>query len=327
MLERLVSRTRLSWYGFTALVSSVLLFLAISTAYLDGILGEFFSAGHWRGLLSHPVIFAYLLVLVPLMGQSQERALRALRPLVPLDDQDFNSLLGKASVGTPKGESIALSIGIALSLLSFVPAIVGGGFSWVRLNQMVGTILALPLLCWEIYGSFAGTKRIAAVFGHLSNVDVFNIRPFEPMGRYSLAVSMTFIGGATIGMLFNLGTGVIFSIPSLIGYGIFALIAVLVFFLSMRDTHRVLDTAKDEELQALQLHIADTYRSLADMPIGSPDISALAAKLNLWKEYEKRLKAARTWPYNLRMLRTLGLSVLTPVALNVAQRLIGMLFS
>jgi hypothetical protein len=60
---------------------------------------------------------------------------------------------------------------------------------------------------------------------------------------------------------------------------------------------------------------------------GSQELSTLSTKLGFWKEYETRVKATRTWPYDLGMLRTLFLSVLTPVAINLVQRLIGLLFS
>jgi hypothetical protein len=84
-----------------------------------------------------------------------------------------------------------------------------------------------------------------------------------------------------------------------------------------------LSAAKDRELQKVQNCIAAAYRSLEHIPAGSQEISALSSKLSLWQAYETRLKGARSWPYNLGMLRTLVLSVFTPVAINLVQRLIG----
>jgi hypothetical protein len=327
VLDRLITRTRLSWYGFTAAVSFLLIFLAISTAYLDGILDEFFSESHWRYALIYPALITYMLSIIPPLQQAGDSAMTALRPLVPLDDDSFKRLLVEASGITPKGELIALGAGMTLGVLGSASWMAEGGFSWRGLYMILVNVISLGLLSWEIYIAFAGTKPIAAIYRHLSNVDVFNVRPFEPIGRYSLAGALAFVGGAAINAFFSSGEQEILSTASLITHGTLILISVLVFFLSMRGTHGVLAEAKAEELQAVQLHIADAYRSLESIPAGSPDINALSTKLNLWQAYEKRLKAARTWPYNFGMLRTLFLSVLTPIVINLVQRLIAQLLS
>jgi hypothetical protein len=308
-------------------VSGTLAFLAIGTAFLDGALGEFLSTGSWRSALFGPALIGYMLAILPPLERASQNAIQALRPLVSLDDDGFNRLLDGARVVTPKGELIAFGIGSAFWFLGNVGWAFTGDFYWRELYWILSSMIMGGLLVWEIYMAFAGTKPFAVLHQHLSNVDVFAFRPFEPVGRYGLAGSLAFVGGGAIAAFFNYGEGEIFSVGNLITYGALITVSVLVFFLTMRGTHRVLDRAKDEELEALRLHIADAYRSLGDMPVGSPEISALAAKLNLWKEYEKRLKAARTWPYNFGMLRTLGLSVLTPVAINVVQRLIGLLLN
>ena len=110
-------------------------------------------------------------------------------------------------------------------------------------------------------------------------------------------------------------------------YGILAFMSALIFFLSMSPTHRVLSAAKDQELQRVQNNIAAAYRSLEHIPAGSQEIGALSAKLSLWQAYEGRLKGARSWPYNLSMLRTFAFSVFTPVAINLVQRLVAQWFS
>ena len=49
------------------------------------------------------------------------------------------------------------------------------------------------------------------------------------------------------------------------------------------------------------------------------DISALIA-------YEERLQAARTWPYNTAMLRTLFFSIIVPAGLALANIVFAALF-
>ena len=187
--------------------------------------------------------------------------------------------------------------------------------------------LEMGLLAWSIYVAFAGTKPMAVLHRHLEGVDVLDLSPFEPIGRHSLLASLAFIGGAAVHLFFQVGGQHIFEVGNLIMYGILAFMSALIFFLSMSPTHRVLSAAKDQELQRVQNNIAAAYRSLEHIPAGSQEIGALSAKLSLWQAYEGRLKGARSWPYNLSMLRTFALSVFTPVAINLVQRLVAQWFS
>jgi hypothetical protein len=62
---------------------------------------------------------------------------------------------------------------------------------------------------------------------------------------------------------------------------------------------------------------------LEELAADSKDLGILPTKLNLWKEYEGRVKAIKTWPFDLSMLRTFALSVFTPVGISLVQRLIS----
>jgi hypothetical protein len=57
-----------------------------------------------------------------------------------------------------------------------------------------------------------------------------------------------------------------------------------------------------------------------------PDMQNLVDKGNALHVYEQRLQAARTWPYNISMLRTLFFSELTPLRTWVGRLLIDLSF-
>ena len=80
----------------------------------------------------------------------------------------------------------------------------------------------------------------------------------------------------------------------------------------------VLKNAKAQEQWEIQRNIIDTFRALKNE---DKDVGALTTELNLWLQYEERLKSARTWPYNTAMLRTLFMSVLFPIIASQAQRI------
>jgi hypothetical protein len=113
---------------------------------------------------------------------------------------------------------------------------------------------------------------------------------------------------------------------NLVVYLLLVVATVLVFFLNMRPTHRVLTTAKSRELAAVATSIGRTYRQLRQRQDGdspNPDLSELGA----WLALEQRLKAARTWPYNTEMLRTVFVSVLLPLVVPLARSVVSLLQS
>jgi hypothetical protein len=89
-------------------------------------------------------------------------------------------------------------------------------------------------------------------------------------------------------------------------------VPVLIFFLSMRDTHRVLAAEKKRELASVQKRVVRSSRLLLETTETSQDAGMLGAEVNALVAYEKRLLAASTWPYDTAMLRTLVFSVIIP---------------
>jgi hypothetical protein len=323
LLARLIGRTRLSWYTFTAIVGLTLTLLALGTAYLDGALAEFFVTDLWRNMLAYPALIAYILAILPPLDESEDTAVEALRPLVAVDDASFAQMFDSASKVTPRGELIAFAIGVAIGISGVAPWEFAGEWSWMAMFWLLAVPLEMGLLAWSIYVAFAGTKPMTVLHRHLEGVDVLDLSPFEPIARHSLVASLAFIGGAAVHLFFQVGGEHVFEPGNLIMYGILASMSAFIFFLTMGPTHRVLSAAKDQELQRVQNNIAAAYRSLEHISAGSPEIGAISAKLSLWQAYEGRLKGARSWPYNFGMLRTFVLSVFTPVAINLVQRLIG----
>jgi hypothetical protein len=327
IFENLVNRTGLAWYAFVALVGLALVLSAASAAYLDGVWGEFFSAGHWRELLGAPSLTVYILAIIPPLGSMGNRALAALRTLVPEEDEDFDLLVDQTAQNSPRGEWIAFGAGVAFGLLASSPAILVRGFSWIGLHVVLSNGLTFGLLAWSIYAALANGRLMAALHQQPLEVDIFDQGPFQPVGRQSLTNALAFFGGALLSLLFFSWGEEDFWAGSLFFYGLLVLISALVFYLPMRQTHRVLASAKYEELSRVQHNIVSAYRALEEFPADSPNLGILPTRLNLWKEYEARVKATRTWPFNLGMVRTFALSVLMPVAISLAQRLLTRLFS
>jgi hypothetical protein len=102
-------------------------------------------------------------------------------------------------------------------------------------------------------------------------------------------------------------------------------VPVVIFFLIMQPTHRVLSAARARELDKVERQIAASCRELTARIGGREDTLAISQQILALSTYEKRLGQARTWPYNTSMLRTLFFSVLVPAG-TFGARLLGDIF-
>jgi hypothetical protein len=105
-------------------------------------------------------------------------------------------------------------------------------------------------------------------------------------------------------------------------YSLLALVAILIFFLNMRPTHRVLAAEKKKELGAVQERILLACRALMARIEAEKDTGTLGAEIGALVAYEKRIQETSTWPYDTAMLRTLFFSVIFPAVAALA-RIVG----
>jgi len=101
LLEELVGRTGLSRLQITVAVELALILSLVAAAYLDGIPARPFHADFWRTALLAPVATAYTLLIQSTYRQLREGAIKASRPVVSLDDDDFYHFLGEAPLFNP----------------------------------------------------------------------------------------------------------------------------------------------------------------------------------------------------------------------------------
>jgi hypothetical protein len=310
LYARLISRQRSPW--ITAGIGLLLILIPVGAAYLDGVLGELFSLWHWRPLFLEPVVTIYILIVAPILARKETDAIKALRPQVLLDDARFDRLVAEASQISPIGEGIAFGAGAVFGLWVGRVWISDIDLFWLTLYLPLSASLMFGLLGWTIYYAVAGTRLIAAIQRQPLRIDIFDTKPFEPVGRQSLAAALVFVGGIALGMLFGLGADGIFAWQNWVMFACLAVVPVLIFFLSMRDTHRVLTAEKKRELEAVQQRILASCRILMAHTDADESTSTLAAEINALVAYEARIQAAQTWPYNTTMLRTLFFSAILP---------------
>jgi len=119
------------------------------------------------------------------------------------------------------------------------------------------------LLGWLGFTSLANTRVITHLLRLPLRVDSLDITPFEAIGRQSLAIALAFVGGITLGLLLgNYGTAALANPRFWLLFAPLFLLPVVLFFLNMVPTQRVLSEAKKRELAAVRSELHAAFRLL-----------------------------------------------------------------
>jgi hypothetical protein len=305
------------------------LFLGVAppaVAYLDGFRGEHFSQGYWRlGFLPGAAII-YILVVAPILARGEDRVVEAFRSLVLVDDDSFNGLVREASIHSTLGEAAASGIGPIFGLVVGQSWLSGPHTLLLRLYLTIAGGLMSGLLGWVIYVSVAGTRLTPGLHRQPLRVDIFNIKPFEPIGRQSSVIAMVFVGGIALSIVLGGGLASLTVWQNWVIYPLLAVVPIVLFFLNMRDTHSVISAEKNRGLTAVQRKIVLASRSLMELLDTDRSTDSLGAEITALMGYEKHIQAARTWPYNTTMIRTLFVSIVVPGGAAAAGIVSDMLF-
>jgi hypothetical protein len=323
LLEAFVERTRLSWVQVTIVVELILISVLVGAAYLEGVLAHAFDASFWRTSLVWPAVIAYALLTGPLSRRWRNGAIQAFRPLVPLDDDDFQRMLTEASIFNRRREWSAVGIGAGIILvLGVVTGIQASaeGLGWLlTLYGLLAAGLTCGLIGLAIYSSMAGTKLLTELSRYPLNVSVHDLASLEPIARWSLGTTLTYIGGITLSLLFlpreafqAVGLIIVIYVP-------LTLTAVLVFFLNMSTVHGDMVEAKQRELKMVRDNLMALSRALKERTargeIENPQ--DLLDAIKAWTAHEEWIRGLPEWPYTASIKRNLVLSLLLPGVVGI----------
>jgi hypothetical protein len=303
-------------------VGLLLLLAPLVAAWLDGSLSELLATGRWRPLLAPSVVILYIVIVAPRMDGMDTQVLHTLRGVTLVDDRTFDAIVAESSSLRPRNELLAMAVGAGLGL-ALVMVQPEGVFSLVMTVWGITTILMYGLLGWTVYASIASTRLTSAILRQPLRINPLDTSPYETIGRQSLLLALIFVGGMTLSLLLSVQEADVFRMPAFwLSFTPIALVPVVIFFLTMRPTHRVLFAAKKQALSAVRARIEQASQDLIERLARQEEAGQLAQVTNTLLAYEHRLVDARTWPYNTAMLRTLFLSVLAPVLTVLAKTLI-----
>ena len=332
LLDRLMKFSRMPWYWATAIAAAVLLIFLILVVYLDGffVLGTAVSElNFWRHLLDSPVMAIYILMVYPLMRRLRNRAIQVFQPLLSREEGVSDQLTTEVFMLSRRREWGAVLIGIVFWIVVEQPWgwWWGPGTFWINMYGVATFPLLFGLMGWLIYDTLAGTLHIYRLGRHDLKLDIFDTGLLTPIASSSLGISVAFIGGISLNIVFQTGD-TLRQLDDIIIYSILVCVAVLAFFLSMWGAHNAIARVKKRELALARNNQAAAYREIKEHTSQgvSERMESLSHTITVWVNYERRVKEIPTWPFNANIIRRLIASTAVPALVYLIKILSGLGF-
>ena len=188
---------------------------------------------------------------------------------------------------------------------------------WMERYSYLCRIVIWGAVVWTIYVAFTVTRTTNALLRQPMRVDLFDLRPYQPIGRQSLWLSLMFVGGMMLGLLSSNFAEEELRLEYLINNVFILALIVAIFFVNTRNVHRVLAATRRQRVESIERHLASACYRLEALIAEGQDTHAVATELNALATSRQQLKAVRTWPYNTEMLRTIVVSIVTPIVVAI----------
>jgi hypothetical protein len=318
LYDRLIGQSRPVWISI--LIAAPLFLIAYIIGVTQTSLPEFFTEGVWRGLFLPPTIFLYILIVSPILTQMERKLDREFRPLLAIDDIRYQELVAEAAYIPVRKEIAAFAFGAIAGILIGVsdPDLTA---TWYSIFPIIMTSFVFGLLAWVLYVTAAVGKLIKAFLDQPLKINLFDITPFEAIGKRSLIEALAFLGGVVLSLIFVLSqSNILLGASFWLAYIPLTLAPLAIFFFNMNPTHQVLAAEKEKQLVVVRARLNALSKQLMKTGDHAEDPSEAVALSGLIN-FEQRLAATRTWPYNTGMLRTLFLSIIIPGIITALLRI------
>jgi hypothetical protein len=304
------------------LLALVLIGLPYGLAYLEGVHTTVLNRETWRVAFFPTVIIIYIMAVAPWIWRAEKEVIEGLRPLVSVEPNTYDALAHKRWWRSSLGDWGAFSVGFLGGVLLLASSPPPELHYWTMRYWTATLLIMYGALIWLIYAAMGSARWTALLHRYVLHKDPFDLTPFEPVGRQGLILAMLFVGAITLSLLFIYTRTMFLEWGNIVIYSILVLVTVLIFFTVMWPAHRILLRVKVQKLAGVQRLIGQTFHKLETLAADEADTQPVATEVQAWLTLEQRLKQTRTWPYDTEILRTLFLSVLTPLFVAIA-RVVG----
>jgi hypothetical protein len=309
-------RRQRPWFALAAALLLVALGLIVLAAQRGDInLG--YRGELWR-LGLQPAVIIYVLVVYPWLQGRSILALDSLRSLgVPA------SHIAAAGVVSDWGERLALLVGALFSVV--ISHSIPVGDAWLMAYDYSANALMFAMMALAIYDGGARTRNLARLVNADLKLDLFDRQSLVPLARWGQTVTLTFVGGTCLSLLFQ-SHRTLNTVASAVIYSIMVVVALSLFFTSTWSIHAALRAARDRELadvrRRLDLTRGELKRVLA-LDVGA-DATCAYQPVVVLGLYEKQVLEASTWPFNPKIVKELLASVAVPVLIYCARLAFGL---
>jgi len=306
--------------AFALIVATVLLLPLLLAAYAPGHFSAVAPQG-LRRLAMAPALIAFILAVHPWLQSRWWLAIDALRSLSrqpEVVDQDFMAFR--------PGAWVALILGAALAIWISQSMPIAG---WFFVYVLATNITLFSLMALAIYDGLRRTRHLKRVVGAGLALDLFDRHLLTPLARFGQSVSLTFVGGICLSLLFQSAVS-LYTVQSLVIYSILIVVALTLFFSSIWSIHVALVAAQDGELAIVRQHWSRSHGELRRHldragPTGSAEDAARHYDpLVIFGTYERQVLDASTWPFNPKIVKEVLASLVAPILIYGIKLAIGL---
>jgi hypothetical protein len=325
MTTKLLQSQRIRYLSILIL-AIILLSLLVGSALLDGITFAEMGWEFWRGGLQSPTIIIYIILVSPIVNNFWDQAVDTLLPLVKGNSGLKEKLMRDLTKNDHWHESGAVLLAIVAVLLLSQS---WGGWpdGWHGWYRMVAQLTMIGLLGWLVYTGLRGARNMTRLTGSITELDIYNLELLSPVAKWSLGVSLAFIGGITISLIF-VPYDSLRNVMSISVYGVLVGTTILIFFMSLLSTHSIMLQVKRRELAIAQEQLATAFRKQRGLMIRHPEETdeKIFSEVNAWWIYVAYVRSIREWPYNASIIRTLLASLISPTIVYLIKVIFEMQF-
>jgi hypothetical protein len=306
LVDQLVGHVGLPRLAFALAVVGLLVLALSVTVFAHGGLAAASAWGLWKMGLE-PAVIVYILWIYPPLHRRWTLAIDAIRPLA-----DRPELVEQANAANRHGEWTALLLGAAFSVWVTGPWHLAD--RWLLLYVFASNVVMFSLMALAIYDCLVRTRRLARIVRAGLQLDLFDRRSFTPLARWGQSVSLTFVGGTCLSLLFQ-SYETLYTVQSLVIYSIMIVVSLTLFFTSIWNIHLALVVAQQRELAVVHEHWSkargDLKRKLAQGVTG--EAAGLYEPIVVLGAYENQVLSASTWPFNPKIVKELVASLVAPI--------------
>jgi hypothetical protein len=320
LVNRLIGFLAVPPVALALIVAAVLVLPLLLVAYAQGQSAAVAPQRLWR-LAMAPALIAFILGVHPWLQSRWRRAIDALRPLSLQPD-----IVDRAFMPFRLGAWVALLLGAALAIWISLSMPIAG---WLFVYMFATNIALFGLMALVIYDGLRRTRHLERVVAAGLALDLFDRHLLTPLARFGQSVSLTFVGGICLSLLFQ-SAARLYTMQSLVIYSILIAVALTLFFTSIWSIHVALVAAQERELTTIRQHRSRARGELrrhlaqAGSACAAEDAARLYDRLVVFETYEGQVLEASTWPFNPKIVKQVAASLVAPILIYGTKVAVGL---